>query len=136
MEELVENIPGARVVSTAFLDLSVSLLFQVFERWMEWEPNEQGWQTYINFELRYKEIDRARSIYQRFLHVHGHDYKNWIRYAKFEERHGYIGNARAVRFCAILELVEAIPGNLACYDLMNVICGNYPWQSYAVLPKS
>ncbi|KAH7714071.1 crooked neck protein [Aphelenchoides avenae] len=81
MEELVENIPGARVV---------------FERWMEWEPNEQGWQTYINFELRYKEIDRARSIYQRFLHVHGHDYKNWIRYAKFEERHGYIGNSRAV----------------------------------------
>ncbi|KAI1719366.1 HAT (Half-A-TPR) repeat domain-containing protein [Ditylenchus destructor] len=81
MEELVENIPGAR---------------QVFERWMEWEPDEQAWQTYINFELRYKEIDRGRSIYQRFLHIHGHDYKNWIRYTKFEERHGFIDNARAV----------------------------------------
>jgi hypothetical protein len=31
---------------------------------MEWEPDEQAWQTYINFELRYKEIDRARDIYQ------------------------------------------------------------------------
>ena len=37
MEELIENVPGAR---------------QVFERWMEWEPLEQAWQTYINFELR------------------------------------------------------------------------------------
>jgi crooked neck len=83
MEELIENTPGAR---------------QVFERWMEWEPDEQAWRTYINFELRYHEIDRARSIYQRFLHVHGHDYKNWISYAKFEEKHDYISNARAVSF--------------------------------------
>lgn len=81
MEELIGNVPGAR---------------QVFERWMEWEPPEQAWQTYINFELRYKEIDRARSIWQKFLHVHGHDVKHWIRYAKFEERNGYIGNARTV----------------------------------------
>lgn len=72
-------------------------IVKVFERWMEWEPPEQAWQTYINFELRYKEIDRARTIWQRFLHVHGHDAKQWLRYAKFEERFGYIGNARAVR---------------------------------------
>ncbi|KAK2810268.1 hypothetical protein Q5P01_000419 [Channa striata] len=25
---------------------------QVFERWMEWEPDEQAWHSYINFELR------------------------------------------------------------------------------------
>lgn len=63
---------------------------------MEWEPDEQGWQTYINFEVRYKEVDRARNIFQRFLHVHGHDYKNWLRYAKFEERNGFIENSRSV----------------------------------------
>lgn len=63
---------------------------------MEWEPPEQAWQTYINFELRYKEINRARAIWQRFLHIHGHDVKLWIRYAKFEERSGSIPNARSV----------------------------------------
>lgn len=52
MEEMLENIPGARAV---------------FERWMEWQPDEQAWQTYINFELRYKEIDRARQIYERYI---------------------------------------------------------------------
>lgn len=49
MEELIGNIPGAR---------------QVFERWMEWEPDEQAWHTFINFEMRYKEVGRARNIYQ------------------------------------------------------------------------
>jgi len=80
MEELVENIPGAR---------------QVFERWMQWEPEEQAWFTYINFELRYKEIDRARAIYARFLHCHGLNPQNWVRYSRFEERLGEITNARA-----------------------------------------
>ena len=40
---------------------------QVFERWMEWEPEEQPWHSYINFELRYKELDRARTIYERYI---------------------------------------------------------------------
>jgi crooked neck len=54
---------------------------QVFERWMEWEPDEQAWQTYINFELRYKEIDRARHIYERFVMIHP-EVKHWIKYAR------------------------------------------------------
>jgi crooked neck len=69
---------------------------------MEWEPNEQAWLTYINFEMRYREIERARSIWQRFLHVHGHDVRNWIRYAKFEERNGFIANSRAVMIVVTL----------------------------------
>ena len=43
---------------------------QVFERWMEWEPEEQAWHSYINFELRYKELDRARMIYERYILFH------------------------------------------------------------------
>lgn len=52
MEEMLGNIAGSR---------------QVFERWMEWQPEEQAWHSYINFELRYKEVDRARSIYERYI---------------------------------------------------------------------
>lgn len=37
MEEMLGNVTGCR---------------QVFERWMEWEPDEQAWHSYINFELR------------------------------------------------------------------------------------
>ena len=37
MEEMLENIPGCRAI---------------FERWMEWQPEDQYWLTYINFEMR------------------------------------------------------------------------------------
>uniref|UniRef100_A0AAX7UPA2 Crooked neck-like protein 1 n=1 Tax=Astatotilapia calliptera TaxID=8154 RepID=A0AAX7UPA2_ASTCA len=66
MEEMLGNIAGCR---------------QVFERWMEWEPEEQAWHSYINFELRYKEVEKV---------------KNWIKYARFEEKHGYIAHGRKV----------------------------------------
>lgn len=49
---------------------------------MEWQPEEQAWQSYINFELRYKELDRARSIYERFCLVHP-EIKNWIKLVLF-----------------------------------------------------
>ena len=52
MEEMLENVAGCR---------------QVFERWMEWEPDEQAWHSYINFELRYKEVDKARTTYERYI---------------------------------------------------------------------
>ncbi len=80
MEEMLENVPGCRAV---------------FERWMEWQPEEQAWLTYIKFELRYKEIDRARAIYERFVYVHP-EVKNWIRFAKFEEGHGFVKSARSI----------------------------------------
>lgn len=80
MEEMLNNVAGCRAV---------------FERWMEWEPDEQPWLTYIKFELRYKELDRARNIYEKFVYVHP-DYKNWTRFAKFEESHGFINSARTI----------------------------------------
>ena len=62
---------------------------------MEWEPEEQAWLSYIKMELRYKEIDRARYIYERFIQTHP-EVKNWIRYARFEEQNGFLSNARNV----------------------------------------
>jgi crooked neck len=105
MEEMLGNIAGCR---------------QVFERWMEWEPDEQAWLSYIKMELRYKETDRARSIYEKYILVYNRlsfvvcvietvcsltvdslvmvhpEVKNWVRYASFEERQGFIASARTV----------------------------------------
>lgn len=91
---------------------------------MEWEPDEQAWNSYIKMELRYKELDRARGIYERFVQVgllHLHithlftgttsdislslsvcssqvhpEVRNWIRYARFEEQNGYTSNSRNI----------------------------------------
>ena len=85
--------PDVLYVNVQSIPLSDSS--QVFERWMEWEPDEQAWLSYIKMELRYKEIDRARYIYERFIQTHP-EVKNWIRYARFEEQSGFLSNSRNV----------------------------------------
>ena len=52
MEEMLGNVAGAR---------------QIFERWMQWEPDHHGWTAYIKMELRYGETERARQIYERYV---------------------------------------------------------------------
>ncbi|CAI0392017.1 unnamed protein product [Linum tenue] len=56
MEEMLGNVAGAR---------------QIFGRWMNWMPDQQGWLSYIKFELRYNEIERARDIYTAFEKQYG-----------------------------------------------------------------
>eukprot|EP00038_Savillea_parva_P008450 m.177048 g.177048 ORF g.177048 m.177048 type:complete len:774 (+) comp14276_c0_seq1:253-2574(+) len=80
MEEILGNVVNAR---------------QIFERWMQWHPDEQAWQAYINFEFRYKEFDKVRAIYERFLQTHG-EVKHWLKYANFEKGQGNVVNARAI----------------------------------------
>ena len=80
MEEILGNIAGAR---------------QIFERWMQWSPDQQGWLSFIKFELRYNEIERARSIYERFVLCHP-KVSAYIRFAKFEMKGGEVARARHV----------------------------------------
>ncbi|KAI1121593.1 cell cycle control protein [Nemania abortiva] len=85
MEEMLGNIPGTR---------------QVFERWMEWEPDEAAWGAYIKLEKRYGEYDRARAIFERFTIVRPEP-RNWIKWAKFEEEFGTSDLVREVFGAAV-----------------------------------
>jgi crooked neck len=80
LEELLQNVPGAR---------------QVFERWMQWEPDDKAWQAYIKMEERYDESDRASVIYERWIAVRP-DPRVWVKWAKFEEERGKLDKAREV----------------------------------------
>uniref|UniRef100_A0A0G4FV76 Suppressor of forked domain-containing protein n=1 Tax=Chromera velia CCMP2878 TaxID=1169474 RepID=A0A0G4FV76_9ALVE len=79
MEELLGNFVGARAV---------------FERWMEWEPEEKSWMLYIKFEERCGELERARRVFERFLSVRPY-VSSFLKFCKFEERHRDIERARA-----------------------------------------
>lgn len=80
LEELLQNVPGAR---------------QVFERWMQWEPDDKAWQAYIKLEVRYQEYDRASAIYERWVAVRP-DPRVWVKWGKFEEERGNLIKAREV----------------------------------------
>ncbi|XP_074567054.1 uncharacterized protein LOC141823689 [Curcuma longa] len=90
MEEMLGNVACAR---------------QIFERWMDWQPDSQGWLSYIKFELRYNEVDLARAIYERFVVCHP-SLSSFIKYARFEAKRGEIARARAVYERAINLLSE------------------------------
>ena len=80
LEELLQNVPGAR---------------QVFERWMQWEPDDKAWSAYIKLEERYQEHDRASAIYERWIAIRPEP-RNWIKWAKFEEERSRVDKAREV----------------------------------------
>ncbi|GJC99770.1 pre-mRNA-splicing factor CLF1 [Colletotrichum higginsianum] len=88
MEEMLGNVPGTR---------------QVFDRWMQWQPDEAAWSAYIKLEKRYGEYDRARDIFRAFTLVHPEP-RNWIKWARFEEEYGTSDMVRDVFGTAIGEL--------------------------------
>lgn len=92
MEEMLEEVARAR---------------QIFERWMQWEPEEEAWMAYVKFEKRYKELERARVVYERFVHIHPEP-KNWIKWAEFEEREGKTEKAREIFTRAIEVMGEEL----------------------------
>ncbi|KAK9675192.1 NineTeen Complex (NTC) component, partial [Basidiobolus ranarum] len=57
--------------------------------------DESAWNAYIKLEKRYQEIERAREIYERFVHVHPEP-KNWTKWAKFEEDQNNIDKVREI----------------------------------------
>jgi len=90
MEETLGNIAGTR---------------QVFERWMQWEPDELAWTAYINLEKRYGETEKARAIFERFTVVHPEP-RTWLKWTKFEQEFGDADNVREVFTLAIDTLGE------------------------------
>ena len=87
MEETLQNIPAVR---------------QLFERWMQWEPDEAAWGAYIKMEIRYGEVERSRAIFERFVQVHPTP-QNWLKWARFEEENGDAENVREV-FASAMEV--------------------------------
>jgi crooked neck len=87
MEETLNNIPAVR---------------QIFERWMQWEPDENAWGAYIKMEKRYGEIGRARAIFERMVQIHQTP-SNWLKWARFEEENADAENVRDV-FSSAMEI--------------------------------
>jgi len=79
MEELLANYAGARTV---------------FQRWMEWEPDDTAWMQYANFEQRCKEIEKARRVMETYVNCRPTQ-QAFLRLCKFEEKHNNMARARS-----------------------------------------
>eukprot|EP00928_Gymnodinium_smaydae_P011410 TRINITY_DN14213_c0_g1_i2.p1 TRINITY_DN14213_c0_g1~~TRINITY_DN14213_c0_g1_i2.p1 ORF type:complete len:674 (+),score=201.35 TRINITY_DN14213_c0_g1_i2:120-2141(+) len=79
MEELLANYAGARTI---------------YERWMEWEPDDNAWLQFVKFEERCKEVEKARGIMERYVNCRPTQLA-FQRLCKFEERHQNVARCRS-----------------------------------------
>jgi crooked neck len=82
MEEMLGNIAQARYAQTCDFGsrggwadvrggcVAFGRCRQIFERWMQWEPDDNGWNAYVKFEMRQQETQRARAVFERYVQCH------------------------------------------------------------------
>jgi crooked neck len=69
MEEMVGDMPKTRAV---------------FERWMEWMPDDNAWLAYARFETRCGQMDRAEAVMRRYVNTYP-SARSFLRFAKWAE---------------------------------------------------
>eukprot|EP00762_Andalucia_godoyi_P000609 ANDGO_05342.mRNA.1 Pre-mRNA-splicing factor clf1 len=67
----------------------------VFERWLQWQPDDRAWSMAVKFEKRHRSWDRVRELYQRWIDRFP-KIEVWIKFAKFEEKVHAIERAREI----------------------------------------
>lgn len=93
MEELIGAVDATRAV---------------FERWMQWEPEDDAWSAFVKFEMRQGQINLARGVMERYVFCHS-SARAYLKYARWEEKQNDIGRVRAVFETA----VEVLPPMIA-----------------------
>eukprot|EP00752_Nemacystus_decipiens_P007357 g6579.t1 len=91
MEEMLGNPAKARAI---------------FERWMEWEPEDNAWSAYVKFEMRQEEPAKARSVFQRYVEAHPHS-RAFLKWARWEDKQSQYALARGVYERALAELPDS-----------------------------
>jgi crooked neck len=69
MEEMVNDVAKCRAV---------------FERWMQWQPDDNAWLSYARFETRCRQYDRAEKIMRQYVNTYP-SARSLLRFAKWAE---------------------------------------------------
>lgn len=56
----------------------------IFERWMQWQPDDNAWLSYARFEMRCGHVDRAESVMRQYVNTYP-SVKAFVRFAKWAE---------------------------------------------------
>jgi crooked neck len=72
---------------------------------MQWRPDPAAWSAYIKFETRYKELELARAVCEKFTQAHPSP-AAWLRWVHLEEEFGTTSSVRDVYLAAVDSLGE------------------------------
>eukprot|EP01064_Diplonema_japonicum_P039324 TRINITY_DN9825_c0_g1_i1.p1 TRINITY_DN9825_c0_g1~~TRINITY_DN9825_c0_g1_i1.p1 ORF type:complete len:641 (+),score=134.04 TRINITY_DN9825_c0_g1_i1:188-2110(+) len=73
----------------------VAMCRKVFQDWMGWKPKSHGWHLFAKFEIRFKEIEKARDVIRQMV-TYFNDEPSWLYFARFEEKYGKPALARRI----------------------------------------
>ncbi len=89
MEEIMGEIAKAR---------------SVFERWMDWKPDEQAWMAFIKFEERRgHSVQAPRNVFMRYVDC-TMSQRSFLKWAQWEEKGSHLAEARGVYERSLSEL--------------------------------
>ena len=57
---------------------------KIFEDWMTWQPPENAWNAYLKFEERQGQLEKCRTILERYIDVNP-TVASYLKAARFEE---------------------------------------------------
>ncbi|CAK9437928.1 uncharacterized protein LODBEIA_P23060 [Lodderomyces beijingensis] len=98
----------------------------VFERWMQWHPDESAWDAYIHFETRYEQKDNARLVFERYLgeYPRGEIWQKWIDY-ELQNNAADTAQLRAVFEAAVISLSR---GKIEDASFASILASWLRWE--------
>jgi crooked neck len=112
LEERLENYGGVR---------------KIFDRWLSFKPGYPVWEAFVQFEVRHKQLDSARNIYNRMRVAHTTP-QTYIQYARFEMKLNQQALARQIFEQAFQDLDEDVrydEGLFNAFAEFETFCGEY-----------
>ncbi|CDO96195.1 unnamed protein product [Kluyveromyces dobzhanskii CBS 2104] len=79
-------------------------------------PKSSIFKYYIDLEIRLKEFDRVRKLYERYINFSPHTVQIWLEYAELEENLGDEERARGIYEISLSEVVQ-----LSDADKMDIL---------------
>jgi len=128
-QDLTSNVAGVvtnKVNDAEEYQSQLRLRRKTFEDEIRRQREHIGtWVKYARFEEENKELERARSIYERALEVDHRGPLLWLKYAEFEMRNEFVNHARNVwdRAVSILPRVDQLWYK---YTYMEEMVGDIP----------
>jgi crooked neck len=76
----------------------------IFQRWMEWQPDDNGWLSFARFETRCNQLERAEKVMRQYVNTYP-SARAFLRFAKWAEFEAHdVPLARTIYEASLSEL--------------------------------
>ncbi|KAL6945289.1 hypothetical protein ACO0QE_002739 [Hanseniaspora vineae] len=102
-----------------------NLVRDIFEKWLHWDSNNEiCFDSYIDFEMRYQQHDKARALFARYVESSPKS-STWLKWISFEKQLCEVGHIRDIFDNAI----DFFDFNKKCDELEIILQHYADWEA-------